>query len=153
MTHPSAKCVDCGVTRAEKKLYGSISQPDRCGDCLEKHLAEVQQSEGLTSDDCFFQVYQKTGDIWVKADSSDIIEEAFPECGYVQLAPRKINYIYPEIEDALDAEVLFENHYSCQDCGLQWVDNWFCACDDKCEKCNAAISPHHSELFINYLNE
>ena len=39
MTHSSAKCVDCGVTRAETKLFGSLAQPDRCATCLDAHIA------------------------------------------------------------------------------------------------------------------
>jgi hypothetical protein len=153
MTHPSAKCVDCGVTREEKKLYGSLSQPDRCADCLEKHLAEVQQEQAEPADNCFFQVQLQNKVIWVKADSGAIIEAAFPDCSYVMLAPSKINYVYPEIEEAIDAEILFENYYSCSDCDKEWIDTWFCACDDKCDGCNAAISPHHSEMLISYSDE
>jgi hypothetical protein len=36
------------------------------------------------------------------------------------------------------------NHYECP-CGEQWIDEWDCACNDKCPACNKEIEPHHSE--------
>jgi len=36
------------------------------------------------------------------------------------------------------------NHYECP-CGEQWIDEWDCACNDKCPACNKEVEPHHSE--------
>lgn len=35
------------------------------------------------------------------------------------------------------------NFYKCS-CGESWSDDWDCACDDRCPKCNTSISPHTS---------
>lgn len=37
----------------------------------------------------------------------------------------------------------FRNYYQC-DCGHEWADDWDCCCDDRCPKCDRAISPHKS---------
>ena len=36
----------------------------------------------------------------------------------------------------------FTNHYRCDDCNVEWSDQWSCACDDECPECGADISPH-----------
>ena len=37
---------------------------------------------------------------------------------------------------------LFQNHYDCPVCGTTWTDEWDCACDDRCPKCNTEIEPY-----------
>jgi hypothetical protein len=39
----------------------------------------------------------------------------------------------------------YNNHYHCEDCGIEWDDQWDCKCDDECPECNTSISPEHSE--------
>ncbi|MCA1800296.1 MAG: hypothetical protein LC687_06575 [Actinobacteria bacterium] len=36
----------------------------------------------------------------------------------------------------------FTNHYACSECGNHWIDEWSCACDDRCPNCNTPISPY-----------
>lgn len=36
------------------------------------------------------------------------------------------------------------NYYKCP-CGEEWQDNWTCACNDRCPKCNKEIEPYASE--------
>jgi hypothetical protein len=40
----------------------------------------------------------------------------------------------------------FRNHYSCEECGYDWEDEWSCTCDDDCPHCGSRhYSPHDSE--------
>jgi predicted nucleic acid-binding Zn-ribbon protein len=40
----------------------------------------------------------------------------------------------------------FANHYSCDRCGEDWVDEWSCMCDDDCPECGSRhYSPFDSE--------
>lgn len=45
---------------------------------------------------------------------------------------------------SLKPPAMFRNHYNCP-CGHSWTDDHTATCDDKCEKCNAAIQPTYSE--------
>ena len=40
---------------------------------------------------------------------------------------------------------LFRNHYDCPVCGTTWTDEWNCACNDRCPKCNTEIEPYDSK--------
>jgi hypothetical protein len=31
----------------------------------------------------------------------------------------------------------YANHYSCERCGEEWVDEWSCMCNDECPECGA----------------
>lgn len=44
----------------------------------------------------------------------------------------------------------FANHYRCP-CGEEWEDEWCCACNDKCPRCNAEIEPHESVEEASFL--
>jgi len=41
------------------------------------------------------------------------------------------------------------NYYTHEDCPVQphvaWVDEWSCACNDRCPSCNAEIEPYYTE--------
>lgn len=37
------------------------------------------------------------------------------------------------------------NHYRCPSDGTEWVDEWDCACNDRCPVCQDEIQPYHSE--------
>jgi len=45
----------------------------------------------------------------------------------------------------------FRNYYKCVKelddklCNTEWEDEWDCTCDDRCPKCNTAVSPYKSE--------
>jgi hypothetical protein len=40
----------------------------------------------------------------------------------------------------------FANHYNCDRCGRDWVDEWSCMCDDDCPHCGSRhYSPEDSE--------
>jgi hypothetical protein len=43
---------------------------------------------------------------------------------------------------------MFTNLYRHQDCpvkpGIEWSDQWSCACNDKCPACNREIEPYES---------
>lgn len=39
----------------------------------------------------------------------------------------------------------FTNHYHCEDCDVEWEDEWSCACDDECPECGTPISPYAYE--------
>jgi hypothetical protein len=44
---------------------------------------------------------------------------------------------------------MFLNQYRHADCpvqpGIEWDDEWSCACNDKCPACNAEIEPYESQ--------
>ena len=40
----------------------------------------------------------------------------------------------------------YSNHYCCPYCGLEWHDEWDCACNDRCPTCNKEIEPYESDL-------
>lgn len=40
----------------------------------------------------------------------------------------------------------FINRYHCL-CGVEWQDEWSCACNDKCPACNKEIEPYESEPY------
>lgn len=48
--------------------------------------------------------------------------------------------------EALGIERVFLNFYRCDVCGTEWQDKWSCACDDRCEHCDTAISPYRFEI-------
>lgn len=53
------------------------------------------------------------------------------------------------IEEAIEAlgiERVFLNHYRCEECDVEWDDQWSCACDDECASCGADISPYAWEI-------
>lgn len=37
------------------------------------------------------------------------------------------------------------NHYYCEDCDLDWTDEWDCQCDNECPNCGADYTPVRSE--------
>ena len=37
------------------------------------------------------------------------------------------------------------NHYHCDNCDTEWEDNWSCACNDHCPKCNREIEPYETQ--------
>lgn len=37
----------------------------------------------------------------------------------------------------------FRNSYRHEECNSNWIDEWSCACDDRCPVCDAEIEPHH----------
>jgi hypothetical protein len=40
----------------------------------------------------------------------------------------------------------FANHYECERCGGEWIDEWSCMCDDDCPHCGARhMSPYDSD--------
>lgn len=39
----------------------------------------------------------------------------------------------------------FRNHYHCDDCDVEWQDDWSCMCNDRCPSCNKEIEPYESE--------
>lgn len=42
----------------------------------------------------------------------------------------------------------FRNHYACTECGQHWIDEWSCACDDRCSNCNTPMSPYFYEELV-----
>ena len=42
-------------------------------------------------------------------------------------------------------KTIFINHYSCEDCGIDWEDAWSCACNDRCPDCDSEIEPYEVE--------
>jgi hypothetical protein len=39
----------------------------------------------------------------------------------------------------------FRKSYRCDDCEVDWSDEWSCACNDRCPVCDAEIEPYESE--------
>lgn len=37
------------------------------------------------------------------------------------------------------------NHYSCEDCGTAWEDEWSATCEDDCPRCGCSYEPDYSE--------
>lgn len=37
------------------------------------------------------------------------------------------------------------NHYRCDECDVDWTDEWDCACEDDCPVCGDDYEPHHSD--------
>jgi hypothetical protein len=52
--------------------------------------------------------------------------------------------VIPDFE-AEEPPTWFRNSYRCDQCGEGWEDEWDCACNDRCPKCNAEIEPFESE--------
>jgi hypothetical protein len=36
----------------------------------------------------------------------------------------------------------FRNYYECPHDGTRWLDDWTCACNDRCPACDAEIEPY-----------
>lgn len=36
------------------------------------------------------------------------------------------------------------NHYHCEDCNIDWISEWDCACEDECPECGMDYSPQFS---------
>lgn len=36
----------------------------------------------------------------------------------------------------------FIKSYQCEECGVEWTDEWSCACNDRCPECDAEIEPY-----------
>ena len=45
-----------------------------------------------------------------------------------------------------EQELVYSNHYHCDDCDVSWDDEWSCAVDDECPQCGKDISPHCFEV-------
>jgi hypothetical protein len=41
---------------------------------------------------------------------------------------------------------IYTNYYRCEDCGVEWIDEWSCACDDECPECGKDFSPFDYEV-------
>lgn len=39
----------------------------------------------------------------------------------------------------------FTNHYHCDRCDIEWSDQWSCACNDRCPKCDRETEPYESD--------
>lgn len=37
------------------------------------------------------------------------------------------------------------NYYRCDDCDVEWTDQWSCACDDECPSCGSDYSPYDTD--------
>lgn len=37
------------------------------------------------------------------------------------------------------------NYYRCDECDVEWTDEWSCMCDDECPSCGADISPYDAD--------
>jgi len=44
-----------------------------------------------------------------------------------------------------DEPIRFRNYYRCDDCDVEWSDDWSCCCDDECPSCGRDYTPTHSE--------
>ena len=51
-----------------------------------------------------------------------------------------------EAMEALGIEPEFTNYYRCDECEVDWIDSWDCACDDECPQCECPISPYKWEV-------
>jgi hypothetical protein len=36
-------------------------------------------------------------------------------------------------------------YYRCSECGTRWTDEWSCACNDRCPKCDTETEPFDDE--------
>lgn len=45
------------------------------------------------------------------------------------------------------AEVVYpyRNHYQCDECVLEWIDEWYCAVDVECPTCGSDYTPLKTE--------
>lgn len=37
------------------------------------------------------------------------------------------------------------NHYRCEECDVEWSDEWSCQCDDECPECGRDFTPVSSD--------
>lgn len=44
-----------------------------------------------------------------------------------------------------DQDQMFENHYTCPNCGYDWSDVWSATCNDRCPVCRTETEPHESK--------
>lgn len=42
-------------------------------------------------------------------------------------------------------EPWFLNKYYCDECKIEWWDEWSCMCNDRCPECDWEIEPYESE--------
>jgi hypothetical protein len=40
------------------------------------------------------------------------------------------------------------NYYRCPHDNAEWIDDWSCACNDRCPTCRAEIEPYFTEVVI-----
>ncbi len=38
----------------------------------------------------------------------------------------------------------YVNRYRCEDCNVEWDDEWDCGCNDECPECGAETEPYFS---------
>lgn len=39
----------------------------------------------------------------------------------------------------------FLNHYRCEECNVDWSDEWDATCDDECPECGVSYTPVSSD--------
>lgn len=40
---------------------------------------------------------------------------------------------------------LYLNYYHCNECNVDWEDEWSCMCDDECPSFGSDVSPHDAD--------
>ncbi|MDY6957921.1 MAG: hypothetical protein SVK08_02065 [Halobacteriota archaeon] len=50
-----------------------------------------------------------------------------------------------ECETKVRDEKTFKCHYTCSECGNEWYQLWYSACDDRCASCNTSCEPDEVE--------
>jgi len=48
-------------------------------------------------------------------------------------------------EEEKEEKTIYHNYYRCDDCNVEWEDDWDCTCDDECPDCGTPYSPYKSD--------
>jgi len=51
----------------------------------------------------------------------------------------------PEELEEVEEKIMYHNYYKCDDCNVEWEDDWDCMCDDECPDCGTPYSPYQSD--------
>lgn len=128
-----------------KGLYlAVISNDSEYGD-LEKVLEWLSENDA-NKPEMFFEVDGN----W-PATLSELMEKGsweendLTEYEIEQIKKLKVGEYFMHDHIKIERTEKFLNHYECEDCDIQWSDEWSCACNDKCSSCNAEIEPYKSE--------
>ena len=70
-----------------------------------------------------------------------------PEDTLGVVVPKVYELAVDGVSDVVEDEYaeIFENHYTCDGCGNEWIDRYSCMVDDECPSCGIDVSPYHSE--------
>lgn len=90
-----------------------------------------------------------------QTEADRIHDQIDEECRRLGLSPMRSRADMLDIpaiaklgSDSCGLPLAFHNTYSCDECGVEWEDEWSCEVDDDCPCCGSAITPSRSDRLI-----